>query len=235
MQAYSFAQVIQLTLLDLWARIIGVLPDIIGAIVIIVFGLIVAPLLGGIVKRVIDVLKIDELAKKVGVHDMLEGYAEKLSISLLIGRLVKWFFILVFIMAAAEVLGWDRVTQFLNEIILYIPQVLVAIIILVFATIAGKAFEVIVTRSLRGANAPVEKPELMGVLTKWAFIIFGALAALLQLGIAASLIQILFAGIVLALALAFGLGGRKKAEELLDTIDVKVKEKTTRRRKNTTS
>jgi hypothetical protein len=168
------------------------------------------------------VLKIDDISRKVGVHDMVQGYSVNFSIATLIGRLVKWFFVLVFTMAAAEVLGWDRVTMFLNEIVFYIPQVLVAIIILVVSVIAGKLFETVVIRSLVGANAPVDKPELMGVVTRWAFVLFGVLAALLQLGIAPSLIEILFAGIVLALALAFGLGGRKKAEEVIDRLDEKV-------------
>ena len=122
-------------------------------------------------------------------------------------------------MAAAEVLGWTRVTEFLNEIIFYIPQVLVAIVILVLSIIAGKFFETVVTRSIQGSNTPVEKPELLGVFTRWAFVVFGILAALLQLGIASTLIEILFGGVILALALAFGLGGRKKAEELLDNIE----------------
>jgi hypothetical protein len=222
MQAYSFAHVVQLTLLDLWSRVVGVLPDIIGALIIVIFGLIVAPLLGGAVKKLIEVLKIDDISRKVGVHDMVQGYSVNFSIATLIGRLVKWFFVLVFTMAAAEVLGWDRVTMFLNEIVFYIPQVLVAIIILVVSVIAGKLFETVVIRSLVGANAPVDKPELMGVVTRWAFVLFGVLAALLQLGIAPSLIEILFAGIVLALALAFGLGGRKKAEEVIDRLDEKV-------------
>lgn len=222
MQAYSFAHVVQLTLLDLWSRVVGVLPDIIGALIIVIFGLIVAPLLGGAVKKIIEVLKIDDISRKVGVHDMVQGYSANFSIASLIGRLVKWFFVLVFTMAAAEVLGWDRVTLFLNEIVFYIPQVLVAIVILVVSVIAAKLFETVVTRSLVGANAPVDKPELMGVATRWAFVLFGVLAALLQLGVAPSLIEILFAGIVLALALAFGLGGRKKAEEVLDRLDDKV-------------
>lgn len=226
MQVYSFAQVVQLTMLDLWGRVVSVLPDLIGAIVIVIFGLIVAPLLGGVVKKIIDVLKIDQLSQKVGVNDMFQGYSENLSISLLIGRLVKWFFILAFTMAAAEVLGWDRVTLFLNEIIFYIPQVLVAVVILVLAMIAGKFFETVVVRSIQGSNTPVDKPELLGVVTRWSFVVFGILAALLQLGIAPSLIQILFAGVVFALSLAFGLGGRKKAEEVLDRVDlVKTKAK----------
>lgn len=229
MQVYSFAQVVQLTMLDLWGRVVGILPDLIGAIIIVIFGFIIAPLLGGLVKKFIDLLRIDQLAEKVGVNDMFQGYSDNFSISLLIGRLVKWFFVLAFTMAAAEVLGWNRVTLFLNEIIFYIPQVLVAVIILVLAIIAGKFFEAVVVRSLKGSNTPVDKPEVLGSITRWAFMIFGALAALIQLGIAPSLIQILFAGIVLALALAFGLGGRKKAEEILDEIDTVVISKTKKR------
>jgi hypothetical protein len=133
-----------------------------------------------------------------------------------LGKIVKWFFILAFVMAASEILGWERVTQFLNEIIFYIPQVLIAVVILVFAGVAGNFFDVLVTRSLIGSNVPVDNPQVMGKITKWSFVLFGVMAAMLQIGIAPSLIQILFAGIVLALALAFGLGGREKAAQLLD-------------------
>jgi hypothetical protein len=230
MQVYSFAQIVQLTILDLWGRIVSILPDLIGALIIVIFGFIVAPLVGGLVKKFIDLLKIDLLSEKLGINDLFQGYSDKFSISLLIGRLVKWFFILAFTMAAAEVLGWTRITIFLNEIIFYIPQVLVAIVILVLALIAGKFFQTVVVRSIMGSNTPVDKPEVLGSITKWAFITFGILAALIQLGIATSLIQILFTGIVFALALAFGLGGRKKVEEMLDKIDspVKAKRKTTK-------
>jgi hypothetical protein len=220
MSAYSFAQIVQLSLLDLWSRVLDILPDIIGAVVIIIVGFIVAPIFGGIVKRVIDALRIDALADRMGVRDMVKGYSKKFSISVMIGRLVKWFFILAFLMAAAEVLEWDRISDFLNEIIFYIPNVLIAIIILVFGVIAGKFFEVVVTKSIEGTNAPVDHPGTLGKVTKWVLIIFAALAAFLQLGIAPSLIEILFAGIVLAMALAFGLGGRDKASKLLDHIDV---------------
>lgn len=223
MTGYTFAQIVQLSLLDLWSRVVTILPDLVGAVVIILIGFIVAPVLGGIVKKVIDVLKIDDLSERMGLKEMMKGYSPNFSVSLIIGKLVKWFFILAFVMAAADVLGWTRVTDFLNEIIFYIPQVLIAVIILVFGVIAGSFFDTVVTKSLQGANAPVGKPELMGQITKWSLVVFAALAALLQLGIAPSLIQILFAGVVLAMALAFGLGGRKKAEELLDVIAPKAK------------
>lgn len=216
--SYTFTQIIQYSLLDLFGRLIEILPDIIGAIIVLLLGLIVAPILGGIVKKVFDLIRIDTLAEKAGIKEIVSGYSKKFSISLFIGKIVKWFFILAFVMAAAEILGWTRITEFLNEIIFYIPQVLIAVIILVFAVIAGNFFDVLVTRSLIGSNAPVDNPQVMGNVTKWAFILFGVMAAMLQIGIAPSLIQILFAGIVLALALAFGLGGRDKAGDLLDYI-----------------
>ncbi|MEY4440531.1 MAG: hypothetical protein RLY49_157 [Candidatus Parcubacteria bacterium] len=212
---YTFTQIIQLSLLDLWGRLVSVLPDIIGAFVVLLLGLIVAPILGGIVKKVFDAIHIDTLAEKAGIMEVASGYSSQFSISLLLGKIVKWFFILAFIMAAAEILGWTRVTEFLNEIVFYIPQVLTAVVILVFAVIAGNFFDAVVTRTLVGSNAPVDNPHIMGKITKWAFVLFGMMAAMIQIGIAPALIQILFAGIVLALALAFGLGGREKAGELL--------------------
>ena len=218
MSTYTFTQVIQLSLLDLWSRLIGILPDILGAVIVLLLGFIIAPILGGIVKKVFDVIRIDDLAEKAGFKEITAGYSKTFSISLLIGKIVKWFFILAFVMASAEILGWTRITQFLNEIIFYIPQVLIAVIILVFGVIAGNFFDILVTRSLIGTNAPVDNPQVMGKVTKWAFVLFALMAAMLQIGIAPSLIQILFAGIVLALALAFGLGGREKAGQLLDYI-----------------
>lgn len=223
MSGFTFAQVVQFSLWDLFGRLLSILPDLLGAFLILLVGLIVAPILGGVVKKVIDLLKIDLLAEKMGVKELAKGYSSDFSISLIIGKLVKWFFALAFIMAAADVLGWTRVTMFLNEIILYIPQVLIAIVILVFGIIAGNFFGTLVTRSLQASNAPVNRPEIIGKITKWSLVIFAVLAALFQIGIAPSLIQILFTGIVLAIALAVGLGGRKKVEEILDEVYSKPK------------
>lgn len=218
MNTYTFTQVIQFSLLDLWGRLIGILPIIAGAIIVLLLGLLVAPILGGIVKKVFDAIRIDDLAEKAGIKEVTSEYSQNFSISLLLGKIVKWFFILAFVMAAAEILGWTRITEFLNEIVFYVPQVLIAVIILVFSVIAGNFFDILVTRSLIGTNTPVDNPHVIGKITKWAFVLFGLLAAMLQLGIAPSLIQILFAGIVLALALAFGLGGREKASQILDYV-----------------
>jgi hypothetical protein len=216
---YSFTQVVQVTFYDLFAQTLGILPDIVGALIIIIVGLIVAPIFGGIVKKLVDLLKVDAISEKVGIHEILKPFFPKPSISVFLGKIVKWFFIIAFLMAAAEVLQWDRVTEFLNEIVLYIPNVLIAVIILVAGVIAGKFLDEVVVRSIKGSKTPVNNPEVLGMITRYALVLFASLAALIQLGIAPSLIQILFAGIVLAAALAFGLGGREKAAKLLDYID----------------
>lgn len=216
---YTFSQVVQSSLYDLYLQVVGILPDLIGALVIVIVGLIVAPIFGGIVKKVIDILKIDAVAEKMGLFDAVRGYFKQPSIAVFFGKLVKWFFIIAFLMAAAEVLQWTQVTAFLNEVILYIPNVLIAAVIMVIGVLAGKFVEEITTRSIKGSSAPVNHPEAIGKVSKYALVIFAVLAALIQLGIAKSLIEILFAGIVFAMSLAFGLGGREKAAKLLDYLD----------------
>jgi hypothetical protein len=216
---YSFAQVVQLSLYDLFTQVVAILPDILGAIVVILIGLIVAPIFGGITKKIVDILKIDSAAEKVGLHDLLKPFFKKPSISFFLGKIVKWFFVIAFLMAAAEILQWDRITDFLNEIVFYIPNVLIAVVILVLGAIAGKFVDEVVVRSIKGSNAPINNPETIGHISKFAVVLFAVLAALIQLGIAPSLIQILFSGIVLAMALAFGLGGRDKAAKILDYLD----------------
>jgi small-conductance mechanosensitive channel len=216
---YTFSDVVKSSLYDLYLQMMGILPDLIGALVIIIVGLIVAPIFGGIVKKLIDVIQIDKLAEKTGLLDALRGYFKKPSISVFFGKIVKWFFLIAFLMAAAEVLNWSQVTEFLNKVILYIPNVLIAAVILVIGLLAGKFAEEVTVRSIKGSNAPVNHPEALGKVSKYALVIFAVLAAFLQLGIAPSLIEILFAGVVLAMALAFGLGGREKAAKLLDYLD----------------
>lgn len=216
---YQFSDIVRSSMYDLYLQVVGILPDLLGALVIIIVGLIVSPIFGGIVKKLIDVLQVDKVAEKVGLLDALRGYFKKPSISVFFGKLVKWFFVIAFLMAAAEVLDWDQVTDFLNQVIMYIPNVLIAAVILVIGTLAGKFAEEVTVRSIKGSSVPVNHPEALGKVSKYALVIFAVLAALIQLGIATSLIEILFAGIVFAMSLAFGLGGREKAAKLLDYLD----------------
>ncbi len=215
----SFTQVVQSSMVDLYFKAVGILPDVLGAIIVVLIGLVIAPILGGIVKKLIDITKVDSLAEKTGLFDALGGYFKKPSISVFFGKLVKWFFIIAFVMAAAEILKWNQITLFLNQVMMYIPNVFIASAIIVIGLLAGNFVEEVVVRGIKGSNAPVNHPEALGKIAKYALIVFALSASLIQLGIARSLIEILFTGLVFAVALAFGLGGRDKAAKLLDFLD----------------
>lgn len=215
----SFSEAVTNSLIDLWSSVIGFVPELLGAFLVFVLGLIIAPIFGGVVKRLVKLVKIDTLSEKMGLTNTFGNLGLRFTFSDVIGKLAKWFLLIAFLMAAVDILGWSRVTEFLNEIVFYIPNVAVAVIILAVGLIAGQFVQKVVVTGLKASGTSIKSPELLGNIARWALIIFAALAALLQLGIAERLIEILFAGVVITLALSFGLGGKEKAARFLDRFD----------------
>ncbi|MCH8050338.1 hypothetical protein IIB51_02995 [Patescibacteria group bacterium] len=213
-----FSEVVTNSLINLWDSVIGFAPELIGAFVILILGIIIAPIFGGIVKRLVKLTKIDTLSEKTGLSNTFENLGLHFTFSNVIGKLVKWFFLIAFLIAAMDVLNWASVTDFLKEIMLYIPNVIVAIIILAVGLIAGQFVKKAVITGLKTTGS-IKNPELLGNIARWSLVVFATLAALLQLGIAERLIEILFAGVVITLALSFGLGGKEKAARFLDRFD----------------
>ena len=134
------------------------------------------------------------------------------------GTLVKWFVIIVFFVAALDILNLDQATAFLNGIVLsYLPQVIVAVLILFGGFILASVIEKVVVAAVKASS--MGSASMLGRFSYFAIIMFTALAALNQLQIAPELVQLLFAGLVFGLALAFGLafglGGRDAAAHYL--------------------
>ena len=213
-----FSEVVTNSLINLWDSVIGFAPELIGAFVILILGIIIAPIFGGIAKRLVKLTKIDTLSKKTGLSNTFENLGLHFTFSNVIGKLVKWFFLIAFLIAAMDVLNWTSVTDFLKEIMFYIPNVIVAIIILAVGLIAGQFVKKAVITGLKTTGS-IKNPELLGNIARWSLVVFATLAALLQLGIAERLIEILFAGVIITLALSFGLGGKEKAAKFLDRFD----------------
>ena len=213
------SEIVTNSLINLWDSVIEFVPELLGAFLVFTVGLIVAPILGRVAKRLVKLTKIDTLSEKMGLTNTFENLGLRFTFSAVIGKLVKWFFLIAFLMAAMDILGWSRATEFLNQIVLYIPNVAVAVIMIAVGLIAGQFVQKIVITGLKTSGTSIKSPELLGNIARWALIIFAALAALLQLGIAERLIEILFAGVVITLALAFGLGGKEKAAKFLDRFD----------------
>jgi len=213
----TWGEAITISLIDLWGRFMIFFPSFVGALLVFTFGLIAAMALGKVTEKIIKMLRIDQAIDKVKFGDNLKKAGLEIKISKFFGELAKWFLILVFLMAATDILGLRQVTQFLNDIILYIPNIVVAIIILSIAVLFGNFVYSVVRGSTKIAG--VMSASVLAIISKWAIIIFGLLASMIQLGIAVSLVNTIFIGIVaafsLASGLAFGLGGKEEAALIL--------------------
>ncbi len=217
----TWADVLNQSLQNMFWGLGMFLPSLIVAIVIFIIGWIVGAGIGRLVSQIIDTLKIDKALKSAGVDRVVERSGYKLNSGKLLGELVKWFFIVVFLVASLDVLGLTDVTAFLRGVVLsYIPQVIVAVLILLVSAVLAETADKVVSGSARAAG--IRAAGVLGTVARFAIWIFAILAALDRLGIT-PLIQTLFTGVVVALALAFGLsfglGGTKAAERYLDKIE----------------
>ncbi|MCX6762788.1 MAG: hypothetical protein NT093_03335 [Candidatus Moranbacteria bacterium] len=223
----TWGEAITLSLLNLWERFVAFLPALVGAILVFVAGWIVAVALGKAVEHIVKIIRIDDVVEKAGTKGRLRKAGVDFNIAKFFGGLVKWFLILVFLMAATDILHLTQVTSFLNSIVLYLPNVIVAAVILAVAFLVGNFSYAVIKGSTKVAG--IVSATLLATIAKWAIVIFGLLAALIQLGVASSLINTIFIGFIAMLALAgglaFGLGGKDEAALILKKLRHEITEK----------
>jgi len=204
----------------IWAGFASFIPRLVGALLMLLVGWMIAVGLQGIVVGVLRALRIDQLLEKMKVHAMFERSGIHFDIIKLLGWLVKWFFVVVFLITAANILEWNQVTTFLQTILFYIPNVIIAVIILFTGMVVAQGVHAFISGAVKASG--VTSAGTLASLSKWSIVIFSFLAALTQLGIASELIQILFTGLVFMLAIAggvaFGLGGKEEAQRILQQI-----------------
>lgn len=205
---------------DLWLRFISFLPELLAALIVFIAGWLIAMAIERVVVLIVEKLWIEKLAERVKLNELLRRGDIKLTFGQLIGALVKWFLILVFLLAASDILGLSEVTQFLNRVLLYVPNVVVAVLILLLGIIFGRFAERVVHGSLQAAK--FASAGMLAGLAKWMITVFAILAALIQLKIAETMLNTLFTGFVAMIALAgglaFGLGGREEAQRALQQL-----------------
>lgn len=217
----TWADVLTKSFQDLWLGVINYVPNLVVAIIIFIIGWLVGAGLGRVVAQVIRSIKVDNVLRSAGLEDVLHRAGFTLDVGAFIGALVKWFIVLVFLVASLDVLKLNQVNDFLVTVVLgYIPQVVVAVLILVAAAVLAQIVQGIVVGAARAAEFP--SSGLAGNVAKWAIWLFAIFAALQQLNVAPALIQTLYTGIVVALSiaigLAFGLGGQHVAAEYLEKL-----------------
>jgi len=197
--------------------IVAYLPQIIGAIIIAVLGVILAKIVKRVVVKVLQKLRFEKITEKAGVDEILSKGEIENTPTDLIGIFTYWFILILVFIAALDALGLPIVSDMLNSIFLYIPNVVAAIVVLLLGFLFGNLLSSLVRTA--AANAEVSSPDALGKTALYAIVVFSGFIALHQLRIAQDLMIaafiIAFGAASLALALAFGLGGKDMAAETL--------------------
>ncbi len=222
----TWGEVFSSSLQGLWFGFIGFVPGLIFAIVLFIVGWVLGSVVGKAIGQLLDVLKLDKLFQSIGTEELLAKAGMKLNVGRFIGEIVRWFIVIVFLVASLDVLGLTNVNNFLKDVVLsYIPQVFVAALILIIAAVISELAAKIVSGAAKAAQ--VKMANFFGSVARYAVWIFAFIIALSELGVAPQFMQILFTGIVamlvISLGLAFGLGGKEAAARTLEKMREQVK------------
>ncbi|MFA6408133.1 MAG: hypothetical protein WCW36_01475 [Candidatus Paceibacterota bacterium] len=223
----TWADVLSQSFQNLFYGLVAFVPNLVIAIVIFIIGWLVGVGVGRVVEQIIGALRIDQALKATGLEKALSRAGFGLSSGKFLGFLVKWFFIIVFLVASLDVLHLTIVNMFISQVVLgYLPQVIVAVLILLVAAVVADAVRSVVEGSAKAAS--LNASGFLGKVAQYAIWAFALLAALAQLNVATEFVQTLFTGIViavsLALGLAFGLGGQKAAERYIDRFSAEIRD-----------
>jgi hypothetical protein len=196
--------------------LLSAIPLVIGALVILIIGWILASIAGRLTTAALSRVGADRLFRQHGENVYGATVTATWSPSVVAGEVVKWLIRLVFLVAAANTLGLTQVSELLNQVILWIPNLVVAAVVLLVAPLLGRFLRGIIETG--AGEMGFTNGALLGRLAEYAVIAFAVVIAINQIGIAANLVNTLFVGVVAALSLAFGLafglGGRGVAAEL---------------------
>jgi small-conductance mechanosensitive channel len=193
-------------------RFFEFIPQLIGAIVILIIGYIVAKILQAVVARVLKAIGFDGWMERGGIKQFFDRAQTSETPATVLGKLVFWLVFIVAITMAADALGISQVSQVLGQLIAYIPSIIAAILILILASLLANFLSGIV----RGATGS----DLLSNVARYAIIVYAAFAAITELGIAVQLTAptflIILGAVALAAAIAFGWGGRDVAKDIIE-------------------
>ena len=183
------------------------IPQLIGAILILIVGYIVAKLLEAVITRLLGTIGFEHWMDRGGIKQFFERAETRQTPTSILGRLVFWFVFIIAIVMATDALGISQVSAVLAELIAYIPNVIAAVLILILAALLANFLSGII----RGATGS----DILATVARVAIIVYAVFAALTQLGIAVQLtantLLIVLGGVALAAALAFGFGAQNVA------------------------
>ena len=223
----NWYEITQNALTHFWETFLNFIPNLILAIIIFIIGWIIAAIIGKIISQILLRLQFNRLFEKASWREALEKAEIKLNPAEFIGAIFKWVLVIIVLLIAVEILGLNQFAVTLNKLIEWIPNLIVAIVIFVVAIIVADILDKLIIAGVKRIG--VEYVGILGLIVRWAIYIFAALAILVQLGVATTLINTLimsfFGMLALAFGLAFGLGGKDAAAKIIEDIRRKIYEK----------
>ncbi len=199
-------------------QLAAILPSLIGALVILIVGWIIAKLVQAVVSSSLAFVHLDMAADRSGLTDFLRKGEIKGKVSGLVGRLIYWLVMLIVLVTAVNALGLTEASQLLDKIFMYLPNVVAAIFVIILGTFLAAVVSAIVLTA--AANAGMKYAHVLADISRYAIIVFAGVIALDQLGIATTLLisafSIIVAGIALAFAIAVGMGAKNSAQTVIE-------------------
>lgn len=212
---------------EMLVRIAGFLPVLLGVLVILIVGWIVAGILRNVVIKVLKLIQLDTASEKAGLGDVLRRGGIRQTLSELIGMLIYWLVMLMVFMTALNALGMTVAASLLDKVIFYIPNVIAAVFIMALGIFFSSMVGTIVRTA--SSNAGITQAKFLGQFTQTIIMIFTAIITLEQLNIASSVltfaINIILASLGLGMAIAIGLGSKDIAGKMVQDFVNKVKGK----------
>ncbi|MCB5187513.1 hypothetical protein LG200_05765 [Methylobacillus caricis] len=206
-----------------WTQVVTFFPKLLAVLVILAFGWVCAKIACLGVKRILEMTHFDKFADRSGLEAFLKHGDFDLTLSGVISQVVYWLVILLFVITGANTLGLNEVAHMLNNLANYLPKIIVAILVLIFGTLLARFVNRLVFAWLHGMK--YDAALRVSTTAEYGIQIFALFVALEQLDIGTQLLTalfvIVFGAIFLALAIAFGLGGKERAAKLIEDMQSK--------------
>lgn len=192
----------------------GFLPRLGGALALLVLGLIAARIVAAALRRALSAVGVDDLGERWGIHDVLERAGVGRSLAAVVARAIRVTIVAVVVIAALSLLGLQFLSESLNKAVLFLPNILVALGLLVAGVVVGELARRSVDRLTFQMDLPVPLGRLVEIVVIAAFAVTAAAQVALSVNVLVGLVSIVLAGMALTFALSFGLGGRAVAQQL---------------------
>jgi Conserved TM helix len=213
----SWSDAVMTSLAAALAIFLGAIPKVIGFALIVIVGWLIASAVATAVASLLRAVRFNDLARRSGFADFVDKMGIRQDAAGFLANVAKWFIRLIVLVSAFDALGMPAVSQVLQSLLMWLPNLVVALVVLVIAGLAANALASLV----RGATAEsgLGNPDVLATTARVAVWAFGIVVAVNQIGIAKELVNTLFmatmGGLALALGLAFGLGGRDTAGQIV--------------------